>query len=156
MDFERFIELMAALESEGVDYILVGGAAVNLHGIVRATEDVDLFVRPVPDNIERMKAALRSVWHDPEIDEITAEDFAEYPTLRYGPPEDDLVIDFLTRLGTKFRFEDLEAETVVIEGVPMTVATPATLVRMKQGTLRPIDRADAEALGKKFRIEEKP
>jgi hypothetical protein len=153
MDFGKFLELIRAFEREKVEYILVGGVAVNLHGIVRATEDIDFFVRPDSDNIERLKLALRSLWDDPEIGEIHADDFATHPTLRYGPPTDDLVIDILTRLGTAFRFEDLQSEVLSIEGVPVRVATPETLVSMKRNTLGPMDRADAAELVKLFGME---
>lgn len=154
VDFGRFLDVLRAFEREGVEYILVGGAAVNLHGIVRATEDIDFFVRPEAGNVERLKTALRSVWDDPEIDGIRMEDFETYPTLRYGPPGEDLVIDVLTRPGTAFSFEDLEWETVSVEGVPVRVATPATLLRMKRNTLRPIDHADAAALARLFGLED--
>jgi hypothetical protein len=151
MDFDEFLRVLAALERERVDYLLVGGAAVNLHGIVRMTEDVDLFVRPTRENLMSLLAALRSVWQDPELDELAPEDLlGDYPTLRYGPPDGGMVIDVLTRIGSKFRFEDLEGETVELDGVRIRVATPLTLIRMKQGTLRPGDQADAEALRKKF------
>jgi hypothetical protein len=43
---------------------------------------------------------------------------------------------------------------VVIEGVPVRLATPSTLYRMKRDTVRPIDRADAAALRERFRIAE--
>jgi hypothetical protein len=153
MDFERFLDLLKALKREGVDYVLVGGVAVNLHGIVRATEDVDLFIRPSEDNVERLKRALRSLWDDPEIAQISARDFAgEFPTIRYGPPDDPIVIDLISALGSAFTFEDLDAQTVMVEGVPVRVATPATLYRMKRDTVRPIDRADAVALREKFRL----
>jgi hypothetical protein len=46
MDFEQFLLLLRELEQNRIDYVLVGGVALNLHGIVRATEDIDLFVRP--------------------------------------------------------------------------------------------------------------
>jgi len=154
MDFARFLDVLRAFERERVDYVLVGGVAVNLHGILRATEDIAFFVRPEPENVERLRAALRSLWDDPEIDEIRAEDFETYPTLRYGPPGEELVIDVLTRLGTAFSYGDLEWERVTIEGVAVRVATPETLVRMKRDTLRPIDRADAAALARMFGIEE--
>ena len=155
MDFGLFLQLVEALEREGVEYVVVGGVAVNLHGIVRATEDIDFFVRPDHDNIERLKSALRSLWDDPEIGEISGDDFSgDYPTLRYGPPGGDLVLDFLGRLGTAFRFEDLDVESVSVEGVDVRVATPNTLVRMKKGTLRPIDQSDAAALADKFGIRE--
>lgn len=155
MDFDKFLEVLRALAREGVDYVLVGAVALGVHGIVRATEDVDLFVRSDGENVERLKRALRSVWDDPDIAGITAEDLAgEYPTIRYGPPGEGFVIDLLSRLGSAFAFEDLESETVDVEGVPIRVATPATLYRMKRGTLRPIDRADAAALREKFGLVE--
>jgi hypothetical protein len=58
----------------------------------------------------------------------------------------------LAALGSTFGFEDLEAQTVMVEGVPIRVATPATLYRMKKDTVRPIDRADAAAPREKFRL----
>lgn len=156
MDFERFLAVLRALDREGVDYALVGATALGLHGIVRATEDIDLFVRPQADNVERLRRALRAVWDDPDVEQITAEDLAgQYPTIRYGPPGEVFVIDLLSRLGSAFRFEDLEVETVTIEGVSVRVATPATLYRMKKDTLRPIDRADAAALREKFDLEDR-
>ena len=155
MDFERFLAFLRELERNMVDYVLVGGVALNLHGIIRATEDIDLFVRPEARNVERLRNALRSVWNDPDIDQITAEDLAgDYPTIRYGPPGEDFVIDFLSRLGSAFRFEDIQAETVDVEGVQVRLATPAMLYRMKRNTVRPIDRADAAALKEKFEIQD--
>ena len=62
--------------------------------------------------------------------------------------------DLISRLGTAFGFEDLEAETVVLEGVQVRVATPRTLYRMKKDTVRPLDRADAQALREKFKLED--
>lgn len=155
MDFDKFLELLRALAREDVDYVLVGAVALSLHGIVRTTEDVDLFIRPDADNVERLKRALRSVWDDRDISSITAQDLAgDYPTVRYGPPGEGFVIDLLSRLGSAFSFDDLEAQTIALEGVPVRVATPATLYRMNKGTVRPIDRADAAALREKFDIKE--
>lgn len=150
MEFDRFLEVVRAFEQTGVAYVLVGDVAVNLHGVVRATEDIDFFIRPDAENVERLKSALRSLWDDPEIEEIRPADFEEYATLRYAPPGEDIVIDVITRLGTAFSFESLDAEAMEIEGVRVRVATPETLVRMKRGTVRPIDKADAAALGKLF------
>jgi hypothetical protein len=86
----NFAEMARALREEDIDYILVGAAALNAHGIVRATEDMDLFVRVEPTNIDQLRRALRRIRGDPEIDEISAEDLAgEYPVVRYGPPGED-------------------------------------------------------------------
>jgi len=58
MEFTRFLDVIRAFERANVDYVLVDGVAVNLHGILRATEDIDFFVRPEHDNVERLKRAL--------------------------------------------------------------------------------------------------
>lgn len=155
MDYEKLIALLKALAREGVEYVIVGAVALNLHGIVRATEDIDVFIRPDDANVGRLKRALRSIWDDPDIEEISARDLVgDYPTIRYGPPGETFVIDLLSRLGSAFTFESLEAQTVALEGVPVRVATPSMLYRMKKDTVRPIDRADAAQLREQFGIEE--
>jgi len=155
MDFNKVIAVLGALDEYEVRYILVGGVAVNLHGLGRTTQDLDLFLETDADNIRRLRQALASVFDDPSIDEISAEDLAgKYPTVRYVPPEEAFVIDLLGRLGEAFAFDDLEATDMQVEGVRVRVATPATLYRMKKDTLRPIDRMDADALRRKFELEE--
>ena len=155
MDFGKVVDVLRALETEGVRYILVGGVAVNLHGLGRTTQDLDIFLSPEPGNIERLKAALNSVFADPSIAEISSDDLAgDYPTVRYVPPDESFVIDLMARLGDAFRFEDLEAADMEVEGVRVPVATPRTLYRMKKDTLRPIDRMDADALRRKFHLTE--
>jgi hypothetical protein len=155
VDFDKFLRLLRELERHQVDYVLIGGIALNLHGIVRATEDIDLFVRPNEDNIQRLRQALQTVWSDPDIEQITAADLAgDYPTVRYGPPGETFVIDFLSRLGSAFQFADIEAETIEIEGTPVKIATPSMLYQMKRDTIRPIDKADAAALREKFDLKD--
>lgn len=154
MDLDDVADVFRALAQEDVEYVLVGGVAVGLRGIERATNDVDLFVRPTEDNIARLRRALFAVFADPSIEEIRAEDLAgEYPTIRYGPPEGDFFIDIIGRLGTAVTFDDLRADPIDVLGVMVPVATPRTLVRMKQDTVRPIDRIDAENLRAKFGLE---
>ena len=151
---DRLPDLLAALNAEEVEYVLFGGQAVNLHGILRFTDDIDLFVSPAPENVERLRRALRWVWADPSIDEICAEDLAgEYAVVRYGTP-DDFYIDLVSRLGEAYDFADVESEWVERGGVRARVATPRMLYRMKKGTVRPLDRADAIDLKTKFQLED--
>src|ERR1041385_2553861 len=155
VDFDRLLQLAAAMNAEGVEYILFGGAAVNLHGLFRATEDYDFFVRPTPENVARLKRALHAVWDDESIDEITDNDLCgEYRSVRYGPPDEDLYIDFVAQLGEAFSYDDLEYETHFEESVPIRIATPRTLVRMKKDTVRYKDRMDADALRRKFDLKD--
>lgn len=148
------MRVIRSLGEAQVDYVVVGGVALNVHGIVRTTEDLDLFVRPTRENIERLRTALRAVWDDPDIDGISSDDLCgPYPAVRYGPPEGTLFLDILTRLGDAFAFDDLEVEEKVVSGVRIRVATPAMLYRMKKDTVRPIDRSDADALRAAFALE---
>lgn len=155
MDLTKVFDVLRALEKQKVDYVLIGGVALNLHGLARATQDIDLFISSKPDNVDRMKAALLSVFMDPDIEQISQKDLAgDYPTIRYVPPEGVFFIDLIARLGSAFRYEDLEVEERVVEGVRVRVATPKTLYRMKKSTVRPLDKADAEALRRRFGLGE--
>ncbi len=152
VDVER---VLGALEREGVGYAVFGGIALNLHGLARATEDLDIFLRPDEANVEVLRRALHSVFDDPNIDEITAADLlGDYPAVQYNPPGATFHIDILTRLGDAFRFPDLEVERILLGQLTVSVASPRTLVRMKRDTVRPKDRADAEALRRRFGIED--
>jgi hypothetical protein len=154
MEPETIRALLAALRDENVEYVLVGALAMDVLGIGRLTEDIDLFVRPSPENVDRLRRALRRVWQDPSIDEITAADLAgDYPAIQYVAP-DGTPIDLLSRLGEAFAFADLEATTYRYGDVEVTVATPATLYRMKRDTVRLRDKADAELLKEKFGLKD--
>jgi hypothetical protein len=156
MDFEEAKQVLAAFERAQVRYVLVGSMAMAVQGLVRATRDMDFFVSPEPDNIERLKAALKSVFADPSIDEISASELAgDYPAIQYVPPEGDFSLDILTRLGDAFRFETLEAEELLVDGIRIWVATPRMLYRMKKDTVRPQDRVDASALRQRFNLEDR-
>jgi hypothetical protein len=130
-----------------------GGVAVNIHGLARSTQDLDIFIEPTAENVERLKQALRNVFGDPEVDEILAEDLlGEYPAVQYIPPQGDFHLDILTRLGEAFGWNDLQTERQPFEGLTVTVVTPAMLYRMKRDTVRPKDRIDAEELRRKFKL----
>ncbi len=153
MDFEIIKRLLAALEREQVRYAIFGAVALNLHGLARFTEDLDIFLWPDADNIVRLRTALRSVVDDPEIENITAADLlGDYPAVQYVPPDGTFHIDILTRLGEAFTFDELETERVAFDGLTVSVVTARGLYRMKRDTVRLKDRADAQALKERFGI----
>jgi hypothetical protein len=154
MDEDRLLSVFRALNEGGVDYAVFGAVALGLHGLARATAYLDLFLRPDAANVERLKDALRRVFDDPHIDEISVADLCgEYPAVRYVPP-DGFSFDILTRLGEAFRYSDLDVETKAFDGVPVRVVTPRTLWLMKKGTVRPTDRYDADVLAERFGFRE--
>ena len=155
MDRDELLRVLKAFEDRGLEYVLIGATALAMHGIVRATEDVDFFIRATADNVERLKQAFRTVYDDPHIDEIRAQDLlGEYPSVRYYPPTGDLYFDVLTRLGEAARYEDVAVETKLVAGIHVRVATPRALYDLKKGTVRALDRQDAEALRQRFLLED--
>jgi predicted nucleotidyltransferase len=153
MDYDLTRRVLAALHQHGVVYKVFGAVALNLHGLARATEDLDIFVEPEVENIARLRAALHSVFEDPSIDEITAEDLlGDYPAVQYAPPSEGFHLDILTRLGERFDYATLAAETIDFDGIPVVVVTARTLYEMKKDTVRAKDRGDAEALARRFKL----
>ena len=113
VDRDEIFRVLRAFEASGLAYVLIGATAMGFHGIVRATEDVDLFIRATPDNVERLRAALRAAYDgDPHIEEIST------------------------------------------EGTRVSVATPAALYRLKNGTVRPKDHQDAAVLRERFNLKD--
>ena len=155
MDRDEVLRVLRAFESAGLEYVLIGAAAMGFHGVVRATEDLDLFIRATPENIEKLRSALFAAYGDPNINEISSDDLlGEYPSVRYVPPTGDLYFDVMTRIGEVASFETVEAEVKKVEGTQIRVATPAALYRMKKGTVRLQDHADAAALRERFSLKD--
>ena len=154
VDEQRLRAIFRALSEQGVDYAVFGAVALGLHGLARATADLDLFIRPDAENVQRLKAALSAIFDDPNIEDIAAEDLCgDYPAVRYVPP-DGFGFDILTRLGDAFEYADLDIEERDYDGVPVRVVTARTLWRMKKDTTRPTDRFDANVLADRFGFRE--
>jgi len=156
VDRDEIIRVLRAFEAAGLDYVLIGATAMGLHGLVRATEDIDLFIKPTPENIERLRTAFRATYDsDPHIEEISTDDLlGEYPAVRYYPPSGDLYFDVMTRLGDSASFATVAGEIKLIEGTRVRVATPEALYRLKKDTVRAKDREDAVALRERFQLKD--
>jgi hypothetical protein len=153
--FEKFLEVLEAFGKEEVDYILVGGFAVILHGMPRLTQDIDVFVKMNPENIGKLQKALRRVFQDDEnINEITLEALNHYSVIRYGSP-DGFYIDIMARLGEVATYDDLEYETIIIDEISINVATVEKLFELKKDTLRLEDKRDAFFLSELMRKKRK-
>jgi hypothetical protein len=156
VDRDEILRVLRAFEASGLEYVLIGATAMGLHGVVRATEDIDLFIKATPENVERLRTALRSAYGgDPHIEEISADDLlGEYPAIRYYPPTGDLYFDVMTRLGEAASFATVDAEFKDVGGTRVSVATPRALYLLKKDTVRAKDREDAAALRERFGLED--
>jgi hypothetical protein len=154
LDEERLKRVFRALAEHEVEYAVFGAVALGLHGLARATGELDLFIAPTSSNVENLKRALMTVFDDSNISEISSEDLCgDYPAVRYMPP-DGFGFDILTRLGEVFSFFSLETEEKTYDGVPVRVVTARTLWKMKKDTVRPVDRLDASLLAERFGFKE--
>jgi hypothetical protein len=155
IDIEEAKRILAAFAREGVEYVMIGSMAMAAQGLVRATRDVDFFVSAEAANVERLRRALKSLYGDDEnVDQICAEDLAgDYPAIEYIPPGVPYSLDIISRLGEAFRYETIESEELLLDGIRVRVATPAMLYNMKKDTVRPQDRLDAEQLRRLFKLE---
>ena len=90
-----FRDLLAAFNAHGVEYLVVGAHALAANGHVRATKDLDVWVRPHPDNAARTLDALRSF--GAPLHDLTADDLAR-PGLIFQIGVAPLRIDVITAI----------------------------------------------------------
>lgn len=143
--FRNFISVLESFDQQRVEYILIGGVAMVLHGMERLTRDIDISVKMDAENIEKLRKALYQVFKDDSIEEITLQELDKYPVIRYGTPQ-NFYVDIMARIGEMFTYEDLEYEIVNYQSIKIKIATPDTLYKLKKDTIRDRDKIDAAFL----------
>ena len=141
-DWRAFIE---SLNSNGVEYVVVGAVALAHHGFPRYTGDLDVLIRNSSENAKRLEMALAAFGLSALG--LKAEDFTNsYSVIQLGVPPNR--IDLFTSC-TGVTFDDVWAgriETQVGE-TRVNFIGREELVRNKRMTGRPQDKADLDALG---------
>ncbi len=141
-----FAEMLAALSAAGADYLLVGAHALAAHGVVRATGDMDVWVRATPENASKVWRALLAF--GAPLQELTEGDLAT-PELVFQIGVAPYRIDLLTSIdGVSFEEAWAHRTTVRVEGHEIPLIGRADLLRNKRATGRLRDLADAEELEK--------
>ena len=145
--FDEFRDMVLELTAAQVEYLVVGGHAVAAHGVVRATLDMDIFVRSSPENASRVMQALRA-WGAPvETHGISEADFSTPGTVyQIGLPPRR--IDLLTKIDGVTFDGACEGKLVVQLGdAEFPVIGREALIRNKLASGRHKDLGDVEALG---------
>jgi hypothetical protein len=143
---EDFVDVVACLNSEACDFVIVGAHALAAHGVARATGDLDILVRAQPENAERVHRALLRFGAPLGVHGVTAEDFAKEGTVyQLGLPPRR--IDILTAI-SGVSFDEAASNTVLghLGGEAVRCIGFDALLRNKRATGRTKDLADAEAL----------
>ncbi|MEZ0471513.1 hypothetical protein [Luteimonas salinilitoris] len=151
-------QIFAALNDARVDYVVVGGLAVILHGYLRATADLDLAIGLSPGNARRGMRALASIGLQPRLP-VAMDDFADEDRRLDWLRNRNMVVFPLWDPANPLRsvdvfidepigFGDLMAEAVVkdVDGLEVRIASIPHLIEMKRRSARPRDLEDIDKL----------
>jgi hypothetical protein len=151
--------IFTALRESRVNYLVVGGLAVNAYGLLRFTKDADLVVELVPENIERAFAALATLGYQPRVP-ITSRQFAD-AELRgrwirekgmrvlqfWSDQHRETPIDIFVEVPFDFAREIAQAPVKEMSGIgPVAYATLSTLIALKEAAGRDQDLIDLKHL----------
>jgi len=152
-------KIFRALNAAGVQYLVVGGLAVNAHGYLRFTKDIDFVVQLLPENIKQAFAALGDLGYRPNVP-VTGEQFAD-PEQRqswinnkgmqvlqlWSDAHRETPIDIFVTEPFPFEEEYQRALIKPLYGkVEVHFVSIPTLIHMKQLANRPQDQLDIENL----------
>jgi len=153
-----YLDLFSALSRHHVDYVLIGGLAISLHGIERATMDIDVTVAMTPDNLSALVAMARELGMTPvlpvELDTLKDLDqLARWHRERnleafalHSPGRAGITLDVLLYPAVDFAGMRARAVTFNAGDVPVVVACIEDMIALKQAVGRPIDLTDIEHL----------
>lgn len=130
--------LVAALNANGVDYLLIGGYALYAHGYQRATTDIDILVQPTIEAGRKVKQALL-ILPDKAANDLDPAWFEEGENIRVA---DDIIVDVMfNACGETFDTLKKYAQQIDFDGIPVTTISLDGLLLTKQ-TLREKDVSD--------------
>jgi hypothetical protein len=140
-DFKEFLKL---LNSNHVEYLLIGGYAVGIYGHIRATNDLDIWINATAENVPKIERSLREFGFG--ATGLTANLFLEpNNVVRMGVPP--IRIEMLTSIsGVQFGLCYAEKEMMQIEELMVPVISLARLRENKAASGRAKDLADLESL----------
>lgn len=153
-----YLDLFRSLDAEKVRYLLIGGLALNIHGVERATMDVDLMLALDPENLEAFKRAAAALGLRPS-QPITLDGLADPQTRRswveekhmvafaLRPPEPSApTLDVLVDPPIDFAAAWARRIEKDLGGIHVQLAAIDDLIALKTGTGRLRDQSDIEAL----------
>ncbi|MCX6854278.1 MAG: hypothetical protein NTV80_05165 [Verrucomicrobia bacterium] len=142
-----FEKLLVLLTRSEIQFIVVGGIAVTLHGYVRLTEDVGVLIESSRSNVEQLLTTL-SGYGEGFAAELSADDFDDSEgAIRIVEESEQCQIDIFTRMsGRQYADVIIDADTFNLHGMIIRFASKAALIGWKGNSVREKDRLDAIAL----------
>jgi hypothetical protein len=153
-----YVDLFSALTRHNVDYLLIGGLAVSLHGVERATMDVDITVAMNPENLASLIETAKELRLTPVLP-VPLEALGDLKLLRQWHAERNLeafalrapelagvTVDVLLFPPVEFAGMAHRAVEFNVANTPIRVVSIDDLIALKQAVGRPIDLSDIEHL----------
>ncbi|QFY89871.1 nucleotidyl transferase AbiEii/AbiGii toxin family protein [Magnetovirga frankeli] len=159
-------DLLQALNNVQVDYVLVGGLAVQMHGFLRATIDIDLVLAMNEANLERFIQVAQGFNLVPVVpvplaalkDKTQVEEWYQHRNMLAfalrEPAATGMVVDVMIRPEPPFEKLLADATKAQLFGQDVWIASIEDLISMKLKANRPKDHLDIEALRKILRGED--
>jgi predicted nucleotidyltransferase len=153
-----FLDMFRKFDEKGLDYVIIGGVALLMHGVVRLTADLDLMVALEQDNLRKLIDAMAELGYRPRIPE-PAEALLD-PAKRqcwidqknmevfsfYEPDQPMALVDIIIREPVDYRALRARAVMMGIDELSVPVASREDLIALKRISDRPQDREDIKAL----------
>jgi predicted nucleotidyltransferase len=149
MDIENLLKL---LNAHAVEYVIIGASAFPAHGYLRATEDLDILIRPEMSNAQRTLEALREFGYD--VSDLTVDDLLKYKVLfrQYALAAD--IHPFVEGDTFEQIWQHRMQSTLGKTGT--SFASLEDLIQMKEAANRPKDQEDLRVLREILRHRQKP
>lgn len=144
--FEEHQEIFKELIEQEVDFRLIGGYAVIVHGYTRTTSDVDLWIKPTKENKTKLITAFKNLnFESNDIYELEKMNFEGHLVFSIG--EEPQKIDFITKVNL-VKYEEADSRKIYaeIDNLNIPIVHLHDLVLMKTNTKRKKDEADIEEL----------
>ena len=160
-------EVFTALNEKEIEYVVVGGVALVLHGVVRMTADLDLLIKMDEENIDNFIATMTELGYKPKIP-VPVEDFKD-PEKRRSWSEDKgmkvfsffhseksmRLIDVFLEEPIDFSEVAREKKVLIAKGLSIPLVSVKHLKQLKRLSGRRQDLMDIEALEALENIKEK-
>ncbi len=146
---EETKEFLKKLNVNQVDYLVVGGFAVNYHGYLRATGDLDIWWNPEASNFNKLISAIEEFGFDCSDIKLLKK-YDRVKSMIRLPLRDNFDIELLSLIDGRIPFDEAYkvADVINIADIPVKIINYVHLIQNKLGSHRPKDLHDIAELDK--------